>query len=96
LTFAEKYAEQFWVDLVVHNPFNAEVNISNLTVVFTGLSASSEWTPDLVDVDILDEIVLGSKETRTVNILGLFDHVQQANFLLDLIRYEYQFWQDNQ
>ena len=72
------------MDLVVHNPFNAEVNISDLTVVLTGLSASSEWTPDLVDVEILDEIVLGSKETRTVNIVGLFDHVLQANFFFSI------------
>ena len=72
------------MDLVVYNPFNAEVNISDLTVVLTGLSASSEWAPDLVDVEILDEIVLGSKETRKVNVVGLFDHVLQTNFLFSV------------
>ena len=82
------------MDLVVHNPFNAEVNLSDLTVIVTGLSASSEWTQDLVHVNVLDEIVLDPRETRTVNIVGLFNRVLQANFL-DLIRSQCQFWQDN-
>jgi hypothetical protein len=82
------------VDLVVHNPFNAEVNLSDLTVIVTGLSAGSEWTQELVDVEVLDEIVLDPKETRMVNVVGLFNHVLLAN-VLDLIRSQYQFWQDN-
>lgn len=68
------------MDLVVHNPFDAEVNLSDLTVVVTGHSMGSEWTQDLVDVEILDEIILDPKETRTVNFVGLFKHVLRANF----------------
>lgn len=83
------------MDLVVHNPFDAEVNLSDLTVVVTGRSAGSEWTQDLVDVEILDEIILDSKETRTVNFVGLFNHVLRANFLVP-IRSHCQFWQDSQ
>jgi trafficking protein particle complex subunit 8 len=60
------------VDLVVHNPFNSEVNLSDLTVVVTGLPSGSEWTPDLVDVEVLDDIILDPKETRTVNTIDLF------------------------
>ncbi|KAI0307705.1 ER-golgi trafficking TRAPP I complex 85 kDa subunit-domain-containing protein [Multifurca ochricompacta] len=56
----------FWVDLVVHNPFNSEVNLSDLTVVVTGLLAGSDWAPDLVDVEVLDGISLDPKETRTI------------------------------
>jgi hypothetical protein len=82
------------VDLVVHNPFNAEVNLSELTATVTGLPSGSEWSPELVDVEILDEIILDPKETRTVNIVGLFNHSVQPN-LLDL-RSHYQFWRDNQ
>lgn len=83
------------MDLVVHNPFDAEVNLSDLTVVVTGRSAGSEWTQDLVDVEILDEIILDPKETRTVNFVGLFDRVLRANFLVP-IRSHCQFWQDSQ
>ena len=83
-SFAESFVEAFWVDLVVHNPFNAEVNLSDLTVVVTGLPSDSEWTPDLVDVEVLDDIILDPKETRTVNITGLFNRVLQANLRLEI------------
>jgi hypothetical protein len=56
------------VDLVVQNPFNTEVNLSDLTVIVTGLPTGSKWTLDLVDVEILDEIILDPKEIRTVNM----------------------------
>ena len=72
---AEGLPEAFWVDLVVHNPFNSEVNLSNLTVVVAGPADSLDWTPDLVDVEVLDEIVLDPRETRTVSI-DLFDNVR--------------------
>ena len=82
------------MDLVVHNPFNTEVNLSELTIIVTGSPSGSEWSPELVDVEILDEIILDPKETRTVNIVGLFNRLLQAN-LLDL-RSHYQFWRDSQ
>jgi hypothetical protein len=83
------------VDLVVHNPFDAEVNLSDLTVVVTGRSTGSDWTQDLVDVEILDEIILDPKETRTVNFVGLFNHVLPADSF-GLIRFHCQFWPDSQ
>ena len=82
------------MDLVVHNPFNTEVNLSELTVIVTGLLSGSEWSPELVDVEILDEIILDPKETRTVHIVGLLNRLIQTNFL-DL-RSRYQFWRDSQ
>ena len=82
------------MDLVVHNPFNTEVNLSELTVIVTGTPSGSEWSPELVDVEILDEIILDPKETRTVNIVGWFNRLVQAN-LLDL-RSHYQSWRDSQ
>ena len=44
------------------------MNLSDLTVVVAGPADSPDWTPDLVNVEVLDEIVLDSKETRTVSI----------------------------
>lgn len=69
------------MDLVVHNPFNTEVNLSELTVIVTGLPSGSEWSPELVDVEILDEIILDPKETRTVNIVDLFNRLVQVLIL---------------
>jgi len=82
------------VDLVVHNPFNTEVNLSELTVIVAGLPSGSEWSPELVHVEILDEIILDPKETRTVNIVGLFNPSVQANHLN--CRSHYQLWRDSQ
>lgn len=62
------------MDLVVHNPFNSEVNLSDLTVVVAEPTNSPDWNPNLIDVEILDEIVLDPRETRTVSIVGLFDN----------------------
>ena len=62
------------MDLVVHNPFNSEVNLSDLTVVVAEPTNSPDWNPNLVDVEVLDEIVLDPRETRTVSIVGLLDN----------------------
>jgi hypothetical protein len=92
---AINYVEAFWLDLVVHNPFNSEVNLSDVTVVVTGLPSGPEWTSDLVDVEVLDDIILDPKETRTVNIMDLFfNRVPQANFLD--VRFQRQYWRNNQ
>jgi len=82
------------VDLVVHNPFNTEVNLSELTVIVTGLPSGSEWSTELVDIEILDEIILDPRETRTVNFVGLFNRLVQANLLN--LRSHYRFWRDSQ
>ncbi|KAI0271395.1 ER-golgi trafficking TRAPP I complex 85 kDa subunit-domain-containing protein [Gloeopeniophorella convolvens] len=58
--------EAFWVDIVVHNPFSSDVNLSKLTLIVTGLPNDVDWSPDIVDVEVLDDIVLGPKEIRTV------------------------------
>lgn len=57
------------MDLAIRNPLSTEVNLSNLTV--TVRNASSTGTdPDLpyVQVEVIDEIILGAKETRTVSL----------------------------
>ena len=81
------------MDLVVHNPFNSEVNLSDLTVVVSGLADSPDWTSDLVDVEVLDEIILDPRETRTVSI-GSFDYVHTCNLLNQ--RFHCQYWQNDQ
>jgi len=82
------------VDLVVHNPFNAEVNLSELTVTLKRLPSGSELSSELVDIEILDEIILDPKETCTVNIVSLFNSLAQANFVN--LRSHCRFWRDGQ
>ena len=66
------------------------MNLSELTVTVTGLPSGSEWSPELVEVEILDEIILDPKETRTVNNIGSLNRLVQANHI-DL-RSHYQSW----
>lgn len=80
------------MDLVVHNPFNSEVNLSDLTVVISGPTDNPDWTPDLVDVEVLDEIVLDPRETRTVSV-ALFDNVYMCKLLNQ--RFHCQYWQND-
>jgi hypothetical protein len=82
------------VDLVVHNPFNSEVNISDLTLVVAGPTDSPDWNPDFVDGAVLYEIVLDPKETCTVSIVDLFDDVHTCNRHKQ--RFHRQYWQNDQ
>ncbi|CDO73209.1 hypothetical protein BN946_scf185007.g264 [Trametes cinnabarina] len=59
--------ETFWVDLVLRNPLDVEVTLSGLTVAVREPSAKdAEANPDFVEVEILDDVVLGAQDTRTV------------------------------
>lgn len=59
--------ETFWVDLVLRNPLDAEVNLTNFTItVRDALSDDPESSKAFVEIEVIDEIVLGSRETRTV------------------------------
>jgi hypothetical protein len=61
--------EVFWVDLVIRNPLDAEVNLSKLTVIMgEAPSHDAEPTKTFVEVDVIDDVVLGARETRTVGV----------------------------
>ncbi|KAJ6621602.1 ER-golgi trafficking TRAPP I complex 85 kDa subunit-domain-containing protein [Mycena sp. CBHHK59/15] len=53
--------ETFCVDLVLQNPLDAEVNLSNFTIVVQDSNAS-------LDVEVVEDVVLGPRESRTVPI----------------------------
>ncbi|KAG6841941.1 hypothetical protein C0991_005121 [Blastosporella zonata] len=61
--------EAFWVDLVIRNPLDTEVNLSNLTVTVqeSNLKQPSAST-SFVEVEVVDDIVLGAQESRIVPI----------------------------
>jgi len=61
--------EIFWVDLAIQNPLNTEVNLSNLTVtVRETTSTDSKSAMASVDIEVIDDVILGAKETRTVSL----------------------------
>lgn len=59
-------SELFWVDLVLYNPLDAEITLSNLTVVVQQ-GKQNDYTPvDFVEVEVLKEIVLPPRQHATV------------------------------
>ncbi|KAF8913001.1 ER-golgi trafficking TRAPP I complex 85 kDa subunit-domain-containing protein [Gymnopilus junonius] len=61
--------ELFWVDLFLHNPLDTEVNLSNITLAVQELDPSgSAQVEDLVEVEVINDVVLGSKESVTVPV----------------------------
>lgn len=60
-------SDPFWVDVVLRNPLNVEVTISGLTVVVQDAKAPEQSTSDFIEVEVLDDLVLGARESRTVS-----------------------------
>ncbi|KZP10535.1 hypothetical protein FIBSPDRAFT_1051266 [Athelia psychrophila] len=60
--------ETFWIDLVLRNPLDTEVNLSNLTVTVQEAASTSNSALSQVEVEIIDDVVLGAKETRTIPV----------------------------
>ncbi|THV07645.1 hypothetical protein K435DRAFT_825459 [Dendrothele bispora CBS 962.96] len=61
--------ETFWVDLVIRNPLEVEVNLSNLTIgVQESTSESPSSSKAFVEVETIDKVVLGPREMRTIPI----------------------------
>lgn len=57
----------FWVDLVLKNPLDVEISLSALTITLCESSFKGEDTAqDFVQVEVVDDVVLGAKDTRTV------------------------------
>ncbi|TBU62053.1 ER-golgi trafficking TRAPP I complex 85 kDa subunit-domain-containing protein [Dichomitus squalens] len=61
--------ETFWVDLVLRNPLDVEVSLSALTVTVREASSLDEdTTRDFVQVEVIEDVSLGPKDTRTIPI----------------------------
>ncbi|PPQ62964.1 hypothetical protein CVT24_006070 [Panaeolus cyanescens] len=60
--------ELFWVDLALYNPLDAEITLSNLTVVVQQ-GKKGDYTPaDFVEVEVLKELVLPPRQHAMVPI----------------------------
>ncbi|KIP12403.1 hypothetical protein PHLGIDRAFT_27246 [Phlebiopsis gigantea 11061_1 CR5-6] len=60
--------DTFWIDLVMRNPLNVEVTISGLTAVVKDAKAPESPSPGFVEVEVIDDLTLGARETRTIPI----------------------------
>ncbi|CCM05178.1 uncharacterized protein FIBRA_07387 [Fibroporia radiculosa] len=61
--------EHFWVDIAMQNPLDVEVSLSELSVIVKeAVADETKDVKDIVDVEIVDEILLGAREMRTIPI----------------------------
>ena len=68
VTLLTYHSDTFWVDVVLRNPLNVEVTISGLTVLIQDAKEPEQAsTSDLVEVEVIDDLVLGARESRTVS-----------------------------
>ena len=51
----------------MRNPLNVEVTISGLTAVIKDAKAPESPTPSFVEVELIDDLTLGARESRTVS-----------------------------
>jgi hypothetical protein len=77
--------EVFWLDLVLNNPLNVEVNISNLTaIVREDPERDAVESVELTEVEVVPDLILGANEVYTVSVVGVF-----SNGSLMLFRYPF-------
>uniref|UniRef100_A0A0W0FGI2 Uncharacterized protein n=1 Tax=Moniliophthora roreri TaxID=221103 RepID=A0A0W0FGI2_MONRR len=61
--------ETFYVDLILRNPYQVEINLANLTVVVREPNAEDPSSSKIfVQAEILDNVTIRPRETRTVPI----------------------------
>ncbi|KAJ7654956.1 ER-golgi trafficking TRAPP I complex 85 kDa subunit-domain-containing protein [Mycena polygramma] len=61
--------ETFFVDLVLRNPLDVEVNLSKVTVIVEETpSENASTSKSFLDVEVVEDITLGPRESRTVPI----------------------------
>lgn len=63
---------------MLRNPLNVEVTISGLTAVVQDAKAQIESPLDFVEVEVIDEVTLGERETRTAS--SLFTPIKLSSF----------------
>ncbi|KAF4623241.1 hypothetical protein D9613_002112 [Agrocybe pediades] len=60
--------DMFWVNLVMRNPLDAEVNLSDITLLVQEVGMESISGDELVEVEIIKEVIMAPKESISVPI----------------------------
>lgn len=60
--------EKFWVDVVLRNPLDTEISLTDVTLCVREVGRSDDSdAPDGIEVESIPEISLNAKELRTVS-----------------------------
>jgi hypothetical protein len=57
--------ELFWMDLIMENPLDAEINVSNVTLVVNENLASAG---DFLEVEVIKDVTLGPHASTSVRV----------------------------
>lgn len=69
------HLELFWMDLCMQNPLDAEVNLTNVTLVITESGSTASESPDDIEVDdyveveVIKNVILGPKASTSVSCM---------------------------
>ncbi|KIY45752.1 hypothetical protein FISHEDRAFT_66805 [Fistulina hepatica ATCC 64428] len=80
--------QTFWIDLVLRNPLNTDVTLSNVTVrVRESNSDDASSSKAIVEVGIIDQIILGPKDSCTIPIS--VKAIQPGTFIFTHVTYDF-------
>ncbi|KAK7064334.1 ER-golgi trafficking TRAPP I complex 85 kDa subunit-domain-containing protein [Favolaschia claudopus] len=61
--------EMFFVDILIRNPLDAEVNLTNVTIIVEESdSEDASTSKSSLDIEVIEELTLAPRESRTVSI----------------------------
>ncbi|KIM47871.1 hypothetical protein M413DRAFT_211893 [Hebeloma cylindrosporum] len=60
--------ELFWMDLIMQNPLDAEINLSNVTLVVNENLSNPASADDFIEVEVIKEVTIGPQASISVPI----------------------------
>jgi hypothetical protein len=60
--------ELFWMDLIMQNPLDAEINLSNVTLVVNGHLSDPASADDFIEVEVIKEVTIGPQSSISVRV----------------------------
>lgn len=58
--------ELFWMDLIIRNPLDAEINLSNVTLLVKENVSNPASTDDFIEVEVVKEVTIGPQSSILV------------------------------
>jgi len=60
--------ELFWMDLIMQNPLDAEINLSNVTLVVNENWSNSASADDFIEVEVIKDVTIGPQSSISVRV----------------------------
>jgi len=60
--------ELFWMDLIMQNPLDAEISLSNVTLVVNENWSNSASADDFIEVEVIKDVTIGPQSSISVRV----------------------------